>query len=167
MERKKTEYESACFFLIMEENQVKHMDQLKLILMEAANVQSHEFEDIYKEAKQFYEIVRLKKKRLLPEKTGSTKRLKKQQSSSSQDKAVSELTELAESIENGVPSLGGATAHSSQATYTYTDAFKLWRSQSLAAAINQARDGGGDLSDSQALQKAADAVLRRFGKATS
>ena len=169
MERKKNEYESACFFIIMEENQVKHTDQLKLMLMEAANVQSHEFEDIYKEARKFYEIVRLKKKRLLPEKIASTKRLQKQPSSSSQNKMAAELTELAESIdsEKSVTSVGGAPAHASVVTYTYSDAFKTWRSQTLANAINQARVEGGDLSDSQALQKAADAVLRRFGKASS
>ncbi|KAI2500040.1 hypothetical protein MHU86_14426 [Fragilaria crotonensis] len=167
MERKKPGYESACFCLVMEENQVKHMDQLKPMLMEVANVQSQEFEDIYKEAKKFYEIVRLKKRRLLPEMVGSTKRLKRQPSSSSQNIIAADLTELAESMENGVSSVAGATGHASLATYTYSDAFSSWRSQTLATAISQARDKEGDLSDSQALQKAADAVLRRFGRAVS
>ncbi|KAI2493786.1 hypothetical protein MHU86_20749 [Fragilaria crotonensis] len=131
MERKKPGYESACFCLVMEENQVKHMDQLKPMLMEVANVQSQEFEDIYKEAKKFYEIVRLKKRRLLPEMVGSTKRLKRQPSSSSQNIIAADLTELAESMENGVSSVAGATGHASLATYTYSDAFSSWRSQTL------------------------------------
>jgi hypothetical protein len=61
MKRKKKEYEAVCFFLIMEENQVKQRHQLKPLLLEAANVTAHEFEAIYKEARKFFEAVRCKK----------------------------------------------------------------------------------------------------------
>ena len=168
MERKMTEYEAACFFLIMEENHVKDVDKLKPLLMEAANVQLGEFEDIYKEAKKFHEVLRLKKKRLFPVEIVSTKR-QRTQPSSIRHKLTAELAELTESIEKGVvTSVAHGKAHAALATYTYSNAFQTWRSQTLANAMEQARSSEGDnLSDAQALHKAADAILLQFGETTS
>ena len=176
IQRKMTEYEAACFLLIIEENELmKHKETLKSTVIEAASLQPQEFEDIYREAKKFHEIIRVETKRSLPQNMLRQKRQKTQQNSNRHEKSATAAVTAAaknsatdDSImmtiseqDKEVFEVFGTPATS----YQYSDTFQRWRLQTIAAAIERARleDCCHGLSDAQALHKAADTILLQRG----
>lgn len=164
------EYEAVCFYLIMEENQIKDTEQIKPMLLEVANVQSNKFKSVYVTAKKFFDELRLiersKKKRSLAASDLIMKPNKRTKTSktSKSNKTATELLELAES--NDV--VLGEELRKPLKKYVYSDSFQEWRSQVLVNAMTKAREQDeGTVSDAQALHKAADAALSKYGISTS
>lgn len=161
--RKRTVYEAVCFYILAEENQLTKDGNLKETLLEATKVRETDFTSVYDEAKKFYiEMKQIHKtKRATAPQRGPPKARSQKKMRTSSNKTVTEVLGLVASSNSAIPGNKEQETPQSNKKFAYNESFKSWKAKTLEEALKHAREGEEELSDSQALQRAADLILSK------
>jgi hypothetical protein len=164
MDRKNLEYEAVCFFLIMEENLVDDKEELKSILIDAANIQRNEFENIYMVAKEFYRIMRLHRRQLRPLKSRECKRRKLEDKVTATvlDTNLSKIVEPSSQHTAIYKQTEKKLEPETSSKYQYNETFQQWKANTIQVAIEKSKLTHGNISDSQAVHHAATLILDKM-----
>lgn len=162
--RKRTVYEAVCFYILAEDNQLTKDGNLKETLLEATKVRETDFTSVYEEAKKFYvemkQIHKTKRAAGAPERGPPKDRSQKKMRTGS-NKTVTEVLGLVASSNSNIPGNKEQETPQSNEKLVYSESFKSWKAKTLEEALKQTREGEEELSDSQALHRAADLILSK------
>jgi hypothetical protein len=158
MERNRVEYEAACCLLFMEENLVDNKEELKTILIDAANIQRNEFEKIYMVTKEFYASLCLHKQKVRSPLSREYKRQKLNNKVST--KVMNTELSRVNSLERQSEIDEQSERHPEIASkFTNSEAFRNWKAKTLQFAIEKSKLFHNVNSDNEALHHAATSIL--------